>query len=395
MTTLPESASGQSIFSRKFLVLFAAVFLAYANISVFFQFYGHLRTLPIDPEWFGFLIGVFSAVSLIARPVVSSWMHEDNARGYLILGALLASASLGAYSLTQGLWSMMLVRVFHGLAFTVLGAALMTMFVGHIPQEASARFFGFMSVVLLLPNTVVPPLWPFLEKTLGGFNHVLLFFAGLLILVIPLVGFIKRTDSAAGERRLAGKLSRSDIWRNLADPKIILILTAMLLFYCGHALVFFFLAAYAAKIGVAGIGFFFTLTTVGEIGVRVTVGNYFDRVDKILLAVITMACLAVGYALLGMARHEYLFYALGAYLGLGWGVAMPVFNGLMFDLSRPELRAFNSNLGLQMFQAGFFVGPFIGGFVAAQLGFSALFQLCAVLSLASAAFTLGLRRRVR
>jgi hypothetical protein len=266
---------------------------------------------------------------------------------------------------------------------------------GHIPQEASARFFGFLSVVLLLPNTVVPPLWPVLEKTFGGFNNVLLFFAGMLILIIPLVGFIDRKKTAPDATRSAGKLSRSDIWRNLADTRIILMLSAMLLFYCGHALVFFFLAGFAAKIGIAGVGFFFTLTTVGEIGVRLTVGNYFDRANKIVLAVLTMIGLAIGYGLLGMTHHEYLFFALGAYLGLGWGVAMPVFNGLMFDLSKPELRAFNSNLGLQMFQAGFFVGPFIGGFVVPHLGFPALFQLCALLSLMSAALSFVLGRRVK
>ena len=54
------------------------------------------------------------------------------------------------------------------------------------------------------------------------------------------------------------------------------------------------------------------------------------------------------------------FFALGGLLGLGWGVVMPVLNALLFDRSRPKLRAFNTNLGLQMFQGGFFVGPLAG-----------------------------------
>ena len=35
------------------------------------------------------------------------------------------------------------------------------------------------------------------------------------------------------------------------------------------------------------------------------------------------------------------------------GVAMPLINALAFDLSTPRLRAYNSNLGMQMFQGGF------------------------------------------
>jgi MFS family permease len=78
----------------------------------------------------------------------------------------------------------------------------------------------------------------------------------------------------------------------------------------------------------------------------------------------------------------------GGMLGLVWGVAMPVFNGLLFDTSAPRLRGFNINLGLQMFQGGFFLGPVVGAWMVAHWGFTVLFQVCAALSLASGVFTL-------
>ena len=54
---------------------------------------------------------------------------------------------------------------------------------------------------------------------------------------------------------------------------------------------------------------------------------------------------------------------------------MPVFNALLLDVSGSRLRAFNTNLGMQMFQAGFFFGPFIGAPIVAGLGFSRLFEI--------------------
>jgi predicted MFS family arabinose efflux permease len=372
------------LFPKELILLFGITFLAYANISVFFRFYAYLNTLSIDPKWFGLLIGIFSAVSLIARPLLSPFFHAGNARRYLCIGAAMAVLSLAAYGLAQAFWGMVWVRAFHGLAFVVLGAALMTVTIDYIPKERSGQAFGLLSIIILVPNTMIPPLLPMLSQTLGGFTRVLLLFAAILLLIFPLVFYVKSKDRPPGE----GPLTRSPGWReilkNLQDPRIPLLLAAMLFLYCGHAMVFFYLDGYGRSIGIAATGFFLTLATVSEITVRVVAGSFFDRINKAHLMTGTMVGLSLGYLALALVGGKMAFFGLGAVLGLGWGVAMPVFNGMLFDVSIPQYRAFNTNLGLQMFQGGFFLGPFIGGTVVDHCGFTTLFYLCALLSLFSA-----------
>jgi len=375
---------GRPLFPRELVLLFGITFLAYANISVFFQYYTYLDTLPIDPKWFGLLIGVFSAASLIARPLVSPFFHGGNARGYLFVGAAMAVLSLAAYGLAQGFWSMFWVRTFHGFAFAVLGAALMTVTIGFIPTERSAQAFGLLSIIILIPNTMIPPLLPMLWRTLGGFSHVLLLFASVLLLIFPLGFCVKPKENSPGEGAQIRTLGWHQIARNLRDPRIPVLLTAMLCLYCGHALVFFFLEGYGRTIRITETGFFLTLATLSEITVRVVAGSLFDRVNKAHLMTITMLGLSVGYLALAHVGGKMAFFATGIVLGLGWGVAMPVFNGLLFDVSLPQYRAFNTNLGLQMFQGGFFLGPLIGGALVDRCGFTTLFYLSAGLSLISA-----------
>ena len=74
------------LLSRGSLCLFAATLLAYANIAVFFQYVAYLRTLPIDPRWTGLLIGTFSAVCLVLRPLVSPFFHAASTPRYLVAG---------------------------------------------------------------------------------------------------------------------------------------------------------------------------------------------------------------------------------------------------------------------------------------------------------------------
>ncbi len=385
----PEVAKNEESFigllhSRKFFCLMGAAFLAYANISVFFGFYDHLRTLSIDPADYGVLIGALAAVALLVRPVISPFFHAGNARSLLFLGTSLAVASLAAYSLADGFWSLLLIRLLHGISFAVVGTALMTLIVEVIPKNRSAQFFGYIAVVTLIPNTLVPPFLPFLGKLLGGFNHILLAFAALTLLMFPLVWSVEKGSDKEDKKPVSG-LTGQEILEDLQDPRVLLLLLSMLMLYCGHALIFFFLDGYGRSIGVAYAGVFLTLSTIGEIGVRVVAGSFFDRCDKIRLSICTLVGLALCYFLLALIPGMWLLFALGLLFGLGWGIAMPVFNGLMFDVSKPRFRAFNINLGLQMFQAGFFLGPIIGAPLLAKWGYGMIYHLCAGISLLAAA----------
>jgi predicted MFS family arabinose efflux permease len=379
--------------SGKLFGLMAVAFLAYASISVFFIFVDHLQSLPIARSDYGVLIGVLAAVALTVRPVISSFFHSGNARGYLFLGAGLMASTLAAYSIADGFWSLLIVRIFHGVAFAVLGTALMTLLIEVIPPEKSAQFFGYFSVVTLLPNTLVPPILPYLNTCFGGFNRVLLFFSALILLVFPAIFTVKRQGSMKKKGSGSFGLSFREIVGNLTDGKVSRLLLSMLFLYSGHALVFFFLDGYGRSLGMANVGIFLTLCTGGEIAIRVIAGGLFDRLDKRHLAGWTLAALGGCYVLLSQHPGKWMFLTLGLLFGFGWGIIMPVFNGLMFDVSPAKFRAFNINFGLQMYQAGFFFGPMVGAPILAAWGYATLYLLCGAISVA-ASFLMFFKGRI-
>jgi predicted MFS family arabinose efflux permease len=61
---------------------------------------------------------------------------------------------------------------------------------------------------------------------------------------------------------------------------------------------------------------------------------------------------------------------------------MPMLSGLVFDVSRPKFRALNTNLSMEMFQLGFFLGPALGGEVLLRWGYVVLYYVCAGMALA-------------
>jgi predicted MFS family arabinose efflux permease len=56
-------------------------------------------------------------------------------------------------------------------------------------------------------------------------------------------------------------------------------------------------------------------------------------------------------------------------------------SSLTFDFSEPRFRAMNSNLTMQMFQVGFFVGPTLGNIILIHGGYVQLYYACGALTI--------------
>ena len=385
----PAMQTPDSLLTRDFVVLNAVTFLSFCNLAVFFQFYQYLGTLPIDPKWFGFIIGIFSFMVLILRPVISPFIHAGNARNLMIAGCALVIPSLLLYNVGHELWSMVLIRIIHGIGYVVLATASTAALVACIPQERSGQAFGLITVVTLLPYAVIPPLLQPLASKLGGFDQTLDLFAGLMVLAFPMLiwGGAGRgtTHQGHGER-----LRWADLVEDLHNFNVCRLLVVSLIVWTAFTAVFYFVKGYGQQIGIANPGWFFTLSTFAEISVRLVAGSYFDKLDKGRLLVGSMVWLVAGYVLLASVPAAVAFYGLGVLLGLGWGVAMPVISGLVFDISPIKFRALNINLTFEMFQGGFFLGPVLGGALLLTGGYSAVFYFCGGISLLAVAAAIPL-----
>ena len=182
----------ERIFTKEFLALNGVIFLVFCNVAVFFQFQNYLQEeLHLPAASLGFLIGIFAFTALIVRPIISPFLHSDNARKWLFISTIGVIASLLLYYPARGFWSMAVVRVLHGGIYVVLATAALTKMMDSIPEARSGQAFGLITVITLLPYAVMPPLLDPLIRVFGGFLPVLYFTAFLMVLVFPLLLLIK------------------------------------------------------------------------------------------------------------------------------------------------------------------------------------------------------------
>jgi predicted MFS family arabinose efflux permease len=224
---------------------------------------------------------------------------------------------------------------------------------------------------------------------MGGFLPVLNLSALVMALAFPVL-YLMRGRRPTSEQAQAARVRLADAAQSLRDLRIVLLLVLSLAIWTTFTTVFFFLQGFGNQLGIANPGWFLTLSTGAEMAVRVVAGRAFDKGNKPLMLAGSMFLLGVGYIALAHSCRADLFFLTGVWLGLGWGVAMPLLSGLVFDISAPRFRALNSNLNMVMFQAGFFVGPLVGAAILSRWGYTVLYDVCACVLLITVPATIGL-----
>jgi MFS family permease len=377
--SLPERED-RKLFSIEFLLLNLIIFFSFCNMAVFYSFFDYLARIGIPVDWRGFLVALEPMSAFLLRLGALPLLHARNATTAMIAALVVIMAVLCSYGWVVTVPGLILLRILHGAAFVVLVSAAMALVAHLIPEGKSGQGFGFISVSVLIPYAIMPPITEFMKAYTQNEAQV---YRGVTLLAIPalllLVILKKRlTQALSGvEGALLRRPKIKEIRKNLKDTRILILLWVNLLIYISYATVFYFMKGYAAAYSISGVGWFFTIATLVMIGLRLAGGLFFDKIDKTRMIQVSMLLLAPCFMLLGQVRENFLFYLMAGYYGLCIGFIMPLLNALLFDVSAPEFRGVNVNLALFAMDAGFFLSPWLGGrLIAFGRSYGFLFSLC-------------------
>ena len=377
-------ADVKRLWTPGFVLLNLQFMLVSAALALFFPFHAYLALLGFTQESAGFIIGADALASLLVQPLVAVFIHPGNARRWLAMGALVMAGAMVLQGQFVSFLPLAGARLIQGAGFSCVVAALVTLIVQSIPQGLSGQAFGWISMVRLIPYATVPSLLEFAGFNPAGFDKLLL--GGALLALAPLIVMGLSSAAHAGSAaELPGRApGKAAIIASLRQRQVLLLLIAGLLLYGGYSAAFFHLRGLGQALGLSNGGLFFSIATLVMIGVRLAGGWLFDRYSKVRLSVLGFGVIAIAYAVLPWVPNTAAFLGLACLLGLGWGAVMPLQSALMFEVSGVASRALNQNLLLVCMQAGFFLGPALGGVLLCATGFAGLFVAAATTSVAAA-----------
>lgn len=372
----------KNLYSAGF-IFFSFLFAVLTSImAVFFCFAGYLETLGISHSAIGLILGLDALASLIFQLIVTPLISLRNAKYWLISGAVLYACSLWVLGNVDSIFMLFAIRIFQGIGLVCLQAPMLVMLVQLIPVDKSGQAFGVFTLVRLMPYAVIPFLFDIIK--VGASDFKLMLNIAAIAALIPLFALLIRLPDSEGDVEGGALTGITAIKKCLSSAKVVRLLLSSLLLISGYSAIFYYIRQYGARVAIEDAGLFFSLASAAMIFIRIFFSHMFDRYNKVWLSTAGIILAGISYLLIPLFPARMIFLLLAVFMGLGWGVAMPLQAAVMFDMATPATRAISQNMLMAMLQAGFFFGPLVGGLVISGFGFTAFFMFIATITALSA-----------
>jgi MFS family permease len=366
-----SSPAQPPLFSFEFISLCLLIFLAYCNISVFYSLYVYFEALGLPQSWRGLLIGSSSLATMAAYLATSPFLTRQNAARTAACGVVVLLGCGAAYLVAVSPEALLAVRLANGLGVALVSAGAMTLLVAVIPPSRSGQAFGVYSIAMLLPYSVVPPVFDWLSPQRIGYPQGYALVALALAPALVVLAVLRR-HGAKHPGEPAGAAVRPTLAAmaaNAAKRPIAQLLVVNAMYYLSFASLFFLAKSLFMARGLTGVGFFFSIQTGCMLLLRIFASRIFDAAPKIRLIRFCYAVTGGTFVLLAFAHGQGLAYLAAVLLGCGMGVGSPSLNAYMYELSEPAFKGLNANLMMLSLQGGSFLGPILGGAAVGAFGY--------------------------
>ena len=378
-----ERESSNRIWVRDFVVLCSSTL---AFWSGFFLLLGVVPGYAVDrlgcnESQLGLISSAMTITAMVARPwagyAVDRW-----GRRWVHIGSLVAFAGvLYGYVHVESLATLLLLRVLMGLPFAFTTTASLTVAADLIPSARRGEGLGYFGLVGPLAMAVAPAAGMWL---LGDGRYTLVFgtAAGLLLCAAALALSIRHPP-----------VRTPDALPSLGDmleKRVLGIGLVVLLIEAGWGSVVVFVPLYAARLGMANAGLFYTLYSAGTLISRPVAGRVFDRHGARPVLALGLVLLLAAYGILiGWETSTGLLTA-ASVMGLGLGAVVISLQTMSINVVPAARRGAATATFNAAFDLGIGIGTSVLGAVAHASGsYATMYVAAACMALVAGAVFFG------
>jgi len=358
------------ILSIMFLILVSYSALAVLNLlPLYFEHLGG------EPGAIGFYVGLFSLAAFLSRPLGGWLLSQQKPEKILVAGLLFMLGSTVSYLFIDRLnWIMGLIRLLHGMGFSLFILAALFMVVLKTQEKERAYAIGIVSVGFMLPLLIVPALG---EEVIKKFGYFFFFLLAIALAVIPL--FYAMLTRIRLSRASEGEEGRgSGFFYLLKRKRIILIVVSTFLFELGLAASLSFVPLLAHSDSSMRAGFFYTFLGLTAVLLRIYGGKKlrFWGNPKLLFPGFIFLCL--GCLLTSLSFSNLMLGFSGVIWGIGAGILYPHLTALSVEGINSKDQAKVLSLFASSVDLGFALGPLSFGWLSQLLTIRSAFFLFAI-----------------
>ncbi len=351
--------------------------LFFLGNSMFILFPVFLKNLGAPESYIGIMNNIDKVFLIITAFGIGAVMRGRDHLKLLRAGYVLLFIAYSSYLLISDLgWFIIIIRIIHGMGFSVAMILGTTIIFDIVPIEDAAEAIGIYGVTGAITNAISPFVGEMLLSR--GYPHYLLFAvsSALIFLSICITFIMPHPESHADSIKLkpGGGLSLF-----LSGPKYILLAVISIIFGGGFGVIVTYLPNFIRTTTDYKYSYFFILYIGVLIIIRFTFMRIVNSLNRVSLIV---AIFAVGILMnlsLNFLHSVIVLLAAGVLYGITHGVLYPLLNATFVGLVKQEDRdranahytaCFNAGMMIFALSLGFLIDYFNSYLVA--------FNVCAV-----------------
>lgn len=325
----------------------------------------------------GLVSSSFIIGSLIGRLFGGRSIATVGSKKMLIFSAVLILVSTAIYFIPMGVYALIGVRIFHGIAMGFGMTATATIIAQVIPPSRNGEGIGYFSMSVVLATAVGPLIGVTLINSYGFIS--IFIFSFVMAVVAMILSLTVRAPQMKLAKPMTKGISLGDFFEKRAAPISIVML--LLAFACSGILSY--VTAYADSINLVQAGsLYFTVYGITVLLSRPITGPLLDRKGANIIMYPALISFAIGLFTIGSASNTLVFLLAAVFIGFGYGNAQSITQALAIKVTPPERVGLANTTYFIALDLGLGFGPFVLGSIVSSLGYSGLYFILSIFVLA-------------
>jgi MFS family permease len=359
--------------------------------------FGMLLLLPLyvqelggDEADFGVVLSAAAVPAVLCIGLLIR--YPEALRPHVVVALAIATYRIGAVGaslVTEGWRPLVGIGVLLGTAWAVVYAASPMAMSRMVTDEGRAAYFGYLTGTQQVGIGVGPVISRFLVETPLGYRGTFLVAGVVCLIAMVLTLVVGALDSDAGkegaERTGSSPVSFGAAMRRILMSEAAFSLTMILLFACLFTTMTSFQPTFA---GARGLDYsvFYVVYTVAVIFSRFVLAGLTARFDSRLVIAGSVSVMALAIALFLAVGSNILFYGISsAFLGLGYGLALPGVQAQAVNVSEEQVRSRVLPMAGMLFEGAILGFPLVAGWIITGFGYRVLFAVLLAFALVQVA----------
>ena len=307
-------------------------------------------------------------------PPAGLLIDRVNKKHLLMTCTLINGLATFGYILAPNTAVLLVLRMLHGISFTVAISTNMGWISDFIPQKRLGEGMGYYSIGQVIAMAAAPTIGIEISEQIGIDSTFLL--AALLLAAASIgMSFLPSTAVLPQKKFSLAALRLTDI---VSLPLLPLSLIGGL-FSMGNGLASSFLVLLAQERSIPDIGLYFTVNALCLLLTRPLAGKLYDRRGLSFVLYPALLCAILEALLLGHAAGLGMILAAAVIKAFGQGTAQPSLQAECLRRSGSAQRGLAASTFFIGANSGQGFGPLAGGAIASAFGYTAMFNCSAVL----------------